>query len=92
MGMPSSGGVRAAHGSGLPGCGGQALQQWTQQLQLPGFRAPAQQWRCCLGLGAPRHWDHPGPGIELMSPALAGGFLTTGPPGKFKKSESNVEG
>ena len=27
-------------------------------------------------------WDLPGPGLEPMSPALAGGFLTTGPPGK----------
>ena len=27
-------------------------------------------------------WDLPGPGIEPMSPALAGGFLTTAPPGK----------
>ena len=27
-------------------------------------------------------WDLPGPGLELMSPALAGGFLTTVPPGK----------
>ena len=27
-------------------------------------------------------WDFPGAGIESMSPALAGGFLTTGPPGK----------
>ena len=27
-------------------------------------------------------WDLPGPGIEPMSPALAGRFLTTGPPGK----------
>ena len=27
-------------------------------------------------------WDLPGPGIESVSPALAGGFLTTGPPGK----------
>ena len=27
-------------------------------------------------------WDLPGPGIELMSPALAGGFPTTVPPGK----------
>ena len=24
----------------------------------------------------------PGPGIEPVSPALVGGFLTTGPPGK----------
>ena len=27
-------------------------------------------------------WDLPGPEIETMSPALAGGFSTTGPPGK----------
>ena len=27
-------------------------------------------------------WDLPGPGIEPVSPALAGGFLTTAPPGK----------
>ena len=27
-------------------------------------------------------WDLPGPGLEPVSPALAGGFLTTVPPGK----------
>ena len=27
-------------------------------------------------------WNLPGPGIEPMSPALVGGFLITGPPGK----------
>ena len=27
-------------------------------------------------------WDLPGPGLEPMSPPLAGGFLTTAPPGK----------
>ena len=26
-------------------------------------------------------WELPGPGVETMSPALAGGFLTPGPPG-----------
>ena len=26
-------------------------------------------------------WDRPRPGIELVSPSLQGGFLTTGPPG-----------
>ena len=31
-------------------------------------------------LAAPRH--DPRPGIKPMSPALASGFLTTGPPGK----------
>ena len=27
-------------------------------------------------------WDLPGPGLEPVSLALAGGFLTTAPPGK----------
>ena len=27
-------------------------------------------------------WDLPGPGLKPMSLALAGGFLTTAPPGK----------
>ena len=27
-------------------------------------------------------WELPGSGIELMSPALAGGFFTTEPPAK----------
>ena len=27
-------------------------------------------------------WDLPGPGLEPVSPALAGGFLITVPPGK----------
>ena len=27
-------------------------------------------------------WDLPGPGLEPMSPALAGGLPTTAPPGK----------
>ena len=40
-------------------------------------------------------WDLPGPGLEPVSPALAGGFLTTAPPGKpafvpFKKSVDYV--
>ena len=30
-------------------------------------------------------WDLPGPGLEPVSPALAGGFLTTVPPGKLLK-------
>ena len=30
-------------------------------------------------------WNIPGPGIELTSPTLVGGFLTTGPPGKSRR-------
>ena len=31
-------------------------------------------------------WDPPGPGIKPMSPALAGGFFTSEPPGKLRIS------
>ena len=34
------------------------------------------------GLPFPSSGDLPDPGIETMSPALAGGFFTTKPPGK----------
>ena len=36
-------------------------------------------------------WDLPGPEIEPVSPALAGGFLTTAPPGKSPREILNVE-
>ena len=32
-------------------------------------------------------WDLPGPGLEPVSPVLAGGFLTTAPPGKSLQTE-----
>ena len=34
------------------------------------------------GLSCSVMWDLPGPGLEPVFPALAGGFLTTVPPGK----------
>ena len=54
---------------------------WTVACQAPvsmGF--PRQQYRS--GLPFPSPGDLPNPGIELMSPVLAGGFFTTEPPGK----------
>lgn len=36
-------------------------------------------------------WDHPGAGIELVSPALTGGFLTNRPPGKRWFGDSCLE-
>ena len=35
-----------------------------------------------MGLVAPWHVGSSGPGVEPMSPTVAGGFLATGPPGK----------
>ena len=34
-------------------------------------------------------WDLPGPGLEPVSPALAGRFLTTVPPGKPRKFQNS---
>ena len=45
--------------------------------QVPEHRFNSWAWALLLGM-----WDHPGSGIEPMSPTLAGGFLTTEPPGK----------
>ena len=54
---------------GLSSCGSRALGR---RLSSRGARA---KLLCSM-------WDFPGPGIKPMSPALAGGFLTTAPPGK----------
>ena len=55
--------------------------RWPLLLQSTGPRARAQQaW--CTGLLLWGLWGLPGPGIKLVSPALAGGFLTTIPPRK----------
>ena len=54
---------------GLSSCGLQALEH---KLSSCGTRA-----QLLRGM-----WDLPGPGLEPVSPALAGRFLTTAPPGK----------
>ena len=41
------------------------------------------RWKYWSGLPFPSPGDLPDPGIELVSPALASGFFTTEPPGKF---------
>ena len=59
--------VAVAHG--LSSCGSQALER-----RLSSCGAQAQLLHSM--------WDLPGPGLKPVSPALAGGFLTTVPPGK----------
>ena len=54
---------------GLSSCG-----SWALERRLSSCGARAQLLRGT--------WDLPGPGLEPVSPALAGGFLTTAPPGK----------
>ena len=70
MGSRCVASVVVAHG--LSSCGSRALER---RLSSCGARA-----KLFRGM-----WDLPGPGIEPVSPALAGGFLTTVPPGKSQK-------
>ena len=44
------------------------------------------------GLPCPPPGELPNPGIELESPALAGGFFTTEPPGKPESKEGSKDG
>ena len=68
-------------GFSLPGRGASlatehGLSAWAQQFRLDGLVA------------APRMWSLPRPGVESVSPALTGGFLITGPPGKSLHMDS----
>ena len=82
-------GARISHCGGFSCCGAQTVGAWASVVvarglsscgsravdhRLRSFGIPAQWLRCV--------WDLPGPAIEPMSAALAGGFLTTAPPGK----------
>ena len=57
---------------GLSSCGSRALERRLSSCGSCGA------WASLLG----GMWDLPGPGLEPMSPALVGRFLTTAPPGK----------
>ena len=70
-------GARASHCSGFSCCGARALSVRASvvvadRLSSCGSRASLLR----------STWDLLGPGIEPVSPALAGGFLTTAPSGK----------
>ena len=56
-------------------CGAQAPDTQAQQLWLTGLVA-------LRHVGSSRMWDLPRSGLEPVSPALAGRFSTTAPPGK----------
>ena len=60
------------------------VMAWIVARQVPVFMGFPRQEYCC-GLPFPSPGDLPEPGIELTSPAspaLAGRFLITAPPGK----------
>ena len=82
-------GARASHCNGFSCCGAWALGMWASVvtacgLSSCGARALEHRLSSC---GAQTQllrdmWDLPGPGLEPVSPALAGGSLTTMPPVK----------
>ena len=70
-------------------CGAQAVGTWASVvvacgLSSCGLRALEHRLSSCGAQAQLLHgmWDLPGPGLQPVSPALAGGFLTTMPPGK----------
>ena len=72
---------------GLSYCSGFSCYR-AQALECVGFcSCSSQALECGLSSCGARAslpqgmWDLPGLGMEMVSPALAGGFLTTGPPG-----------
>ena len=69
----------AATACGLSSCGPWAPEHW---LNSRGTHA-----RLLHGM-----WDLPGPGIEPVSPALAGGFFTTETPGSPILNDFNMKG
>ena len=62
------------YGTGCRHAGFSSCGSWALESRLGS--CGARTWLFC-GM-----WDLPGPGIEPMSPALAGGFSTTAPQGK----------
>ena len=82
QGLLSSCAVRASHRSGFSCCGTRALGHvgfsscGPQALEHSLYSCDARASLLCS------MWDLPESGIELVSPALAGRFSTTEPPGK----------
>ena len=70
-------GAWASHCSGFSCCRTGTLGAWASVVVARGLSSCGTGAELLCGM-----WDLPGPGIEPVSPALAGGFLTAAPPGK----------
>ena len=81
--------VQASHCGGFSHCGAQVLGTRASVVVARGLSScgswdPECRFSSCGARASLLRgmWDLPGPGLEPVSPALAGGFLTTAPPGK----------
>ena len=79
----------ASHCSGFSCYGARALGTRASVVVAHGLQSTGSVV-VAHGLSCPATWDLPGPGLELLSPALAGGFLTTAPPGKPAPCSSSL--
>ena len=70
----------ASHCGGFSCCGAWALGAGASVVVARGLSSCGSRASLLRGM-----WDLPGPGLEPVSPALAGGFLTTAPPGKSQE-------
>ena len=84
-------GAQVSHCGGFSCCraralGAQALVVVARRLSSCGLQALECRLSSCGARALLLHgmWDPPGPELEPVSPALAGRFLTTAPPGKSK--------
>ena len=90
--------MQASHCGGFSCCGAQALGARASAVAACGLSS--------FGLRALQHslsscgaraqllrgmWDPPGPGLEPVSPALTGRFLTTVPPGKSCNTFNKID-
>ena len=82
-------GAQASHCGGFSCCGARALGKRAsvvvaRRLCSCGSQALERRLSSCGAQALLLHgvWDFPGPELKPVSPALAGGFLTTVPPGK----------
>ena len=89
MGATLRCGARASHCGGFSHCGARAVGAGASVvvahgLSSCGLRALEHRLSSCGAWASLLRsmWDLPGPGLEPVSPALAGRFLTTEPPGK----------
>ena len=74
--------ARASHCCGFSCCGARALGTWVSVAVARGLSSCGSRAQLLHSM-----WGLPGPGLEPAPPALAGGFLTTVPPGKSQRSE-----
>ena len=77
LGLLSSCGARTSHCSGFSCCRAQALGARASEVAAWGLRSCGALAQLLRSM-----WELPGPGIEPVSPVLAGRLFTTEPPRK----------